>query len=628
MTWRCRGAFVLLVTLAPGSVQAQRPLGTDVSGYQPSINWTNVRNAGVAFAWSKATEGTSYVNPYFTAQIAGAKDVSIPIGAYHFARPSLHPNITGANSADSEAAYFWSVISNYVKYGGSYLVPMLDWEDVNATTNAGFTATTMSAWVNQWCNSVSNSAWLSGVILRPVVYTGAWYSRPGSTYPGLTTAVTSWPSWIAAYPSCDANNHCGTANPQAGGPSDTYPWSTWNMWQYGNTNWSGGDADVFNGNLSSFIQTFVIGGTNAPSITANPTNLFVSLGSYAAFSVKASGHAPLTFRWLFNGTIIPGATSSNYPIANVQLANAGGYTPVISNSYASVTGSTAFLSVLAPMTNSMAAILAPPGMVDWWPAEGNTLDLFGPYNGRPANGMSYATGEQGLAFHFDGSSSYITTGAPSLAAPWTVCLWVNRQNVSGASAALMSDGTNVIKLEQYNGTRKVGITQLGVGDYAFNYIAPTGVWVQLAFVNNGSQTLLYANGILQGGTNAIPLPRAYIGAGYVSSGNKIVDYMLGSLDELLCFNRALSASEISAIYNAGSASFVRIPELTGIAALGNNQFRLSMKGLTGKTFSIYRAPDLAAWTRIAAGLSNPNGAIQFTDTTATNAHSFYRASQP
>jgi hypothetical protein len=104
--------------------------------------------------------------------------------------------------------------------------------------------------------------------------------------------------------------------------------------------------------------------------------------------------------------------------------------------------------------------------------------------------------------------------------------------------------------------------------------------------------------------------------------------MLGSLDELLCFNRALSASEIGAIYNAGSAGFVRIPELTGIAALGNNQFQLSMKGLTGKTFSIYRAPDLAAWTRIAAGLSNPNGAIQFTDIAATNAQSFYRASQP
>src|SRR5467141_3351769 len=162
--------FGLTMALGAGRALAQRPLGTDVSGYQPSINWTTVKNAGVTFAWAKATEGTGYVNPYFTAQEAGAKGVGIYIGAYHFSRPSLHPNITGVNSADSEAAYFWSVASNSVKYGAPYLVPMLDWEDTGATVAAGFTATTMSAWGNEWCNAVSNSARLNGVILRPVVY--------------------------------------------------------------------------------------------------------------------------------------------------------------------------------------------------------------------------------------------------------------------------------------------------------------------------------------------------------------------------------------------------------------------------------------------------------------------------
>ena len=55
----------LLVFLAAGGAKlwAQRPLGTDVSGYQPNINWTTVKNAGVSFAWAKATEGTYYVNP-------------------------------------------------------------------------------------------------------------------------------------------------------------------------------------------------------------------------------------------------------------------------------------------------------------------------------------------------------------------------------------------------------------------------------------------------------------------------------------------------------------------------------------------------------------------------------------
>ena len=107
---------------------------------------------------------------------------------------------------------------------------------------------------------------LNGVAgVRPVVYTGTWYSRPSSTYSGLTSAVTNWPSWIAAYPS--------NPNPQTGGPSDTYPWPTWNIWQYADTNWSGGDSDVYKGTLTGFVQTFVIGGTNAPAITNNPASI-------------------------------------------------------------------------------------------------------------------------------------------------------------------------------------------------------------------------------------------------------------------------------------------------------------------------------------------------------------------
>jgi GH25 family lysozyme M1 (1,4-beta-N-acetylmuramidase) len=607
--------------LGEGSLLAQRPLGTDVSGYQPSINWTSVKNGGVTFAWSKATEGTGYVNPYFTAQEAGAKGVGIYIGAYHYARPSLHPNITGASSADSEAAYFWSVASNYVKYGGPYLVPMLDWEDTSATVANGFTAATMSAWVNEWCNAVSNSARLNGVTLRPVVYTGTWYSRPGATYPGLTTAVTNWSSWIAAYPS--------NPNPQTGAPTDTFPWPSWKIWQYADTNWSGGDADVFNGNLTAFVQTFVVGGTNAPAITTNPTNLTVAQGADAAFAVKASGQAPLSYKWLFNGSVIPGATASNLTILNADPTNAGGYVAVVSNSYASISSTTVFLSVLSPMTNPDGAILAPPGMVDWWPADGNPNDIFGGKNAVPQNGLSYAPGKQGLAFHFDGLSSYLATGAASIAVPWTACFWVNRQNAPGAGAALSGDGNYELKLEQYNGTRQVGFTSFGVADYNFGYAVPQNSWTHLAFVASGTQMQLYANGSLAGtlATN-IPLPRAYFGAGYVNSSGKFVDYLLGSLDEILIFNRALSGSEISAIYSAGSAGLVRVPEFTGLASAGTGQFQLGLRGQTGKSFSIYRSPDLFTWTRLNTGVANPNGSIQFIDTSATNAQNFYRVSQP
>jgi hypothetical protein len=117
----------------------------------------------------------------------------------------------------------------------------------------------MSKWVNEWCNDVSNYAAASGVIIRPVVYTGTWYSIPkegGLGYPGLDSTVTNWPDWIAAYP-----RH---AFAQSGTPGKTGPWPCWNIWQYGDTNWSGGDSDAYNGNFQTFLATFAIDGTNAP----------------------------------------------------------------------------------------------------------------------------------------------------------------------------------------------------------------------------------------------------------------------------------------------------------------------------------------------------------------------------
>lgn len=322
----------------PGRTMAQRPLGTDVSGYQPSINWTNVHNAGVAFAWAKATEGTGYVNPYFTAQEAGAKNVGIYIGAYHYARPSLHPNITGSSSADSEAAYFWSIAGTYVKPGGTYLVPMLDWEDP-AVTGGSFTTASLSAWVNEWCNAVSNYAHAAGMTIKPVVYTGTWYSNPANGYPGLNSSVTNWPDWIAAYP----NN----PQPQTGGPSSSYPWPSWYIWQYADTNWSGGDADVYHYDLASFVQTFVIGG-GGPIISQQPTNVTIGVGSNAVFRVGVTGATPLYYQWRFDSADILGATNSTYSRTNVQLADGGSYSVVVSNSLSSVTSTNAVLTVLSP----------------------------------------------------------------------------------------------------------------------------------------------------------------------------------------------------------------------------------------------------------------------------------------
>jgi lysozyme len=58
--------------------------GIDVSKYQGEIDWQQVRDGGVRFAWIKATEGGDVVDSKFQANWEGARAAGIPRGAYHF----------------------------------------------------------------------------------------------------------------------------------------------------------------------------------------------------------------------------------------------------------------------------------------------------------------------------------------------------------------------------------------------------------------------------------------------------------------------------------------------------------------------------------------------------------------
>jgi GH25 family lysozyme M1 (1,4-beta-N-acetylmuramidase) len=600
------------VPVAPHSF-AQRPLGIDVSHYQGQPNWTSVRSSGITFSWAKASEGISITDAQFTYNTVNGKAAGVYMGAYHFARPNL-------NSPAAEASQFWSVAGNYILNDGLSLMPMLDMEVFSGVVGAS----SYSDWANQWCNAIVSNAAAQGVTVRPVIYVSSCNAC------NFDSSIAQWIAWLANYNGLD---------PQTGNPwnvctaCEVWGANVWNAWQYSSTTSVPGitgnvDGDVFNGTAAGLVSLLVIGGAGLPAITNPPVNVTVGSGGPATFSVGAGGPGPLSYQWRFNQAPIPGASLSSYTIAAAQPANAGGYSVTVTNSHGSVSSANAFLSVLGPLVNAPGAILAPGGLVDWWPAEGNTADIYGPYNGTPVGGSSYVTGKEGLAFHFDGSSGRLSTGGPSIAAPWTVCLWVNRQNAPGSSAALMSDGTYSLKLEQYNGTRKVGVTQLGIGDFVFNYTAPAGTWVHLAFVGTASGTSLYTNGVLQGSiTNVVPLPRGYLGATYVASGNRFVDYLLAGMDEVLCFNSGLSGAEINAIYAAGAAGLVRSPEFTAITPLGNNQVRLNLRGLTGKSFTIYSSSDLGNWTPLGT-IPNPIGAAQFLDSGASERQTFYRARQP
>ncbi len=82
-------------------------------------------------------------------------------------------------------------------------------------------------------------------------------------------------------------------------------------------------------------------------ITAQPSNLALNAGNAAALTVAATGTAPLTYQWYYNGSAISGATASTLSLSSVSTANAGSYYCIVKNPGSSATSGSALLSVLA-----------------------------------------------------------------------------------------------------------------------------------------------------------------------------------------------------------------------------------------------------------------------------------------
>src|SRR5262249_44157526 len=94
------------------------------------------------------------------------------------------------------------------------------------------------------------------------------------------------------------------------------------------------------------------------SITAQPVSRTVVSGSNATFTVSATGSAPLTFQWKFNGTNLGGKTTTSLPISHARPEDAGQYVVAVDNPYGSDHSDPAILTVLSarPIISSFAFV--------------------------------------------------------------------------------------------------------------------------------------------------------------------------------------------------------------------------------------------------------------------------------
>lgn len=147
--------------------------GPDVASYQGYPNWDMVVASGCRFAFTKATEGTFYVNPYFDNNWVDIQRVGLVRGTYHFARPN-------DSSAQAECDYFLS----HVHLTGEHDMLVLDLEDGNGN---------LHDWCMQWllrCYSFTGR--------KPLLYTGAYFMQEHGLCESDIAAATSG-LWLAAY---------------------------------------------------------------------------------------------------------------------------------------------------------------------------------------------------------------------------------------------------------------------------------------------------------------------------------------------------------------------------------------------------------------------------------------------
>lgn len=147
---------------------------------------------------------------------------------------------------------------------------------------------------------------------------------------------------------------------------------------------SGDYTVVIANNIGTTISTpakyeMVVAG---PYLNQSPTNVTTLLQSTVTFAVRAEGSQPMTYRWQFNGTDIPGATNADLVLTNVQVTSAGTYRVFVVNPVDTAVSSDAVLSVM-PILLAPVPHLTPYGIMlvlTGCPANAQTITLYSSTN--------------------------------------------------------------------------------------------------------------------------------------------------------------------------------------------------------------------------------------------------------
>lgn len=229
-----------------------------------------------------------------------------------------------------------------------------------------------------------------------------------------------------------------------------------------------------------------------------------------------------------------------------------------------------------------ACISPPPGLIAWWPGEGDARDIAGGNDGTLTGSLNFDIGMVGQAFRFDGIDDSINVSNKNdvfdLGEQWSIDLWMKADPdnpmkdccqglVTTDFYALELAGRGVYLAIYDDATGGLESTDASVGALFL-----PNIWYHITGVYNGTQARTYVNGVLKHTytmSNPVPVPikpmldRTEFGDSFLAIGSeegrhnepylRFNRYFKGLIDEVSIYKRVLYESEIQALFAAGTA---------------------------------------------------------------------------
>lgn len=231
-----------------------------------------------------------------------------------------------------------------------------------------------------------------------------------------------------------------------------------------------------------------------PAFTTHPLTQFAEVGDDVTLTVVATGIPEPTYQWKKGGVDIPGATGTSLVISDIQIADAGSYTCVATNSVGAVTSNAAVVTV-----GIIPNITSPTGGYTEYVNPGGSFTLTCTYVGYPAPTLQWY--KDNVAIPGATSASYTVSSAVE-ANQGVYYLRIENEHGFDASPGITVDVTNAPVITSH----PVSVTANPGANVSFSVTA-TGTNLEYTWYKDGvaitdppgsGASTLNINGVLAG----------------------------------------------------------------------------------------------------------------------------------